>query len=235
MKLQPLNITSLKTGQSETDVDLIYSAIYDAVMDHRLPPGTKLTESIFCEYFQVTRTVIRKVLFMLSQKYIVDLRPNRGAIVAHPSIKETHDVFDTRRIVERAVMEAVMQSITKEKIKKLDQHIQQEEAAVKRQDRRDIVRLSGEFHILLASMQDNKVLYQYVSELISQTTLMVALYETLGSLTYTNHDHQKIVQFIKDNDWESAVKSMDKHLVEIESNLNLAEPIKDIDLADVFG
>lgn len=220
------------TGSNEENV---YSSIYDAVMDHRLPPGTKLTESTFSEYFHVSRTVIRKALFQLAQKNIVELRPNRGAIVARPSIEETRDVFNARRIIETAIVAAVVKSINKDKIRKLKNHLKEEEKASKNKKRRTIVRLSGEFHILLASMQANHVLYEYVVELVSRTTLIVALYESPGSPGCTNHDHNELVNTISDKDSARAVKSMNEHLKEIENNLNLEESSNEINLDEVFN
>ena len=156
MSQQGKNTAIILGGRNRKDTDSneenVYSSIYDAVMDHRLPPGTKLTESTFSEYFHVSRTVIRKALFRLAQKNIVELRPNRGAIVARPSIEETRDVFNARRIIETAIVAAVVKSINKDKIRKLRNHLKEEEKANKNRERRTIVRLSGEFHILLASM-----------------------------------------------------------------------------------
>jgi DNA-binding GntR family transcriptional regulator len=234
-KNKPVNLTARSPKDMDSNEEKVYSAIYDAVMDHRLPPGTKLTESTFSEYFHVSRTVIRKALFRLAQKNIAELRPNRGAIVARPSIEETRDVFNARRIIETATIAEVILSIDKDQIKKLKNHLKEEEAAHKNKERRTIVRLSGEFHTLLASMQPNQVLYEYVSDLVSRTTLIVALYESPGSPGCTNHDHLELVNYIAAKDGTNAVKAMNEHLKEIEDNLNLEETTDEISLEDVFN
>ena len=54
-------------------------------MSQRLAPGTKLPEATLCELFGVGRSVVRKVLQKLAHDHIVQLRPNRGAIVAVPT------------------------------------------------------------------------------------------------------------------------------------------------------
>ncbi len=219
----------------DSNEEKVYSAIHDAVMDHRLPPGTKLTESTFSEYFNVSRTVIRKALYRLAQKNIAELRPNRGAIVARPSIEETRDVFNTRRVIESAIITEVIKHIDREQLKKLRDHLKKEEKAGKDRERRTIVRLSGEFHTLLAGMQSNQVMYEYVAELVSRTTLIVALYESPGAPGCTNYDHKKLVGFIAAKDNTRAVKSMNEHLREIENNLNLEASTGDINLEDIFN
>src|SRR5258708_19556787 len=92
-----------KRGMSGTD-RRIYDSVSNAVMSQRLPPGTKLTESTFCELFKVSRTIVRKALQRLEHEHIIELRPNRGAIVARPTPQETREIFIARRAVEAAIL-----------------------------------------------------------------------------------------------------------------------------------
>ncbi|TMG94895.1 MAG: GntR family transcriptional regulator, partial [Betaproteobacteria bacterium] len=66
--------------------DEIFARIYEAVLDHRLQPGTKLKEVALADAFGVNRAVVRKVLARLSYNRLVALRPNRAAVVASPTI-----------------------------------------------------------------------------------------------------------------------------------------------------
>src|SRR6266851_2383970 len=81
----------------------IYRRIYDAVLDHRLQPGTKLKEVALAEAFGANRGVVRKVLTRLAYDRLVALRPNRGAVVAIPSVEEGRDLFAARRAAEAAI------------------------------------------------------------------------------------------------------------------------------------
>ena len=230
-----LTTTDRKNTSSTPSEEKVYSAIHNAVMDHRLQPGTKLTEASFSQFFGVSRTIIRKALFRLAQKNIVELRPNRGAIVACPTIEETLDVFSARQLIESATTRAVVKSITKEKLKQLKKHVESEEEAQNQSDRHTIIRLLGDFHIVLANMQPNKILAQYVSELVSRTTLIVALYEAPGASACSNHDHWEILKFIEEKDEENAVKSMNEHLQENVDRLHLEEPAETLDLNVIFA
>src|SRR5215210_6254960 len=68
------SLTALPEASSDTAV---YDAIYEAVMDHRLAPGTRLTEASLCDIFGVSRAVVRMALLRLSHDRIVALTPNR--------------------------------------------------------------------------------------------------------------------------------------------------------------
>src|ERR1700740_466322 len=82
----------------------IYRRVYDAVLDHRLQPGTKLKEMALAEAFGAKRGVVRKVLTRLAYDRLLALRPNRGAMVAIPSVEESRDLFAARRAVEAAII-----------------------------------------------------------------------------------------------------------------------------------
>src|ERR1700734_1273632 len=87
--------------------EAIAERIRDAIIEHRLAPGAKLTEAQLCEVFDVKRGTVRQALSLLAGERLVDLEPNRGAFVASPSVQEVHEVFEMRRIIERAVVERV--------------------------------------------------------------------------------------------------------------------------------
>lgn len=130
--------------------DEIYESIYNAVMEHRLPPGTKLTEATFSEFFGVSRTIIRKALTQLSRRNVVEIRPIRGAIVASPSVEETHEVFEARRVIEQHIIKTVIENLTKSRLKQLEDIAKEEQKSRDNNDIRTLVRLSNDFHLLLA-------------------------------------------------------------------------------------
>lgn len=215
--------------------DSVHAAIYEAVMDHRLPPGIKLTEAAFSAFFGVSRTVIRKALFRLSQQGIVELRPNRGAVVASPTPQETHDVFDARRLIERELIRAVAQSRTRRQILELKTLLRQEKAAQHARDARALVRLTGDFHIRLAEFAGNPVLAKVVSGLVSRTSLIIALYEAPGMPACPTHDHSELIAHIEAGDAATAAHAMSQHLTEIENRLNLSTSEGPLDLQQVFA
>src|SRR5438105_8332238 len=97
----------------------IYRRIYAAVLDHRLQPGTKLKEVALAEVFGANRSVVRKVLMRLAHNRLVALRPNRGAVVASPTVEESRDLFAARRVVEAAIVDATTRKIVPSELKAL--------------------------------------------------------------------------------------------------------------------
>ncbi|EPN68539.1 GntR family transcriptional regulator, partial [Pseudomonas syringae pv. actinidiae ICMP 19101] len=93
LKKQP---RSPDSGRSVTQDDIVYEHIFDAILEQRLAPGTKLSEEALGEIFGVSRTIIRRALSRLGHEGVVLLRPNRGAVVASPSVEEARQVFFAR-------------------------------------------------------------------------------------------------------------------------------------------
>lgn len=222
----------LRAGTSD---QMIYQAIYDAVMDHRLPPGTKLSETALSEHFGFSRTVIRKALTRLAHASIVCLRPNRGAVVASPSIEETRAVFEARRMVENWVIHQVIHLATPGQLAQLRQLVQEERDACSRNDRHTWIRLSGEFHVHLVEMGGNAVLSQFNSELVSRTSLILALYDSPGASSCSQPDHLNIVEAIAAGDEQRAIALINTHLQHCENHLHLDIPPASMDLAEIFA
>ena len=75
----------------------VHRALKRAIIDQALTPGSKLPEDSIGERMGVSRTLVREALVRLSQEGLVELRPNKGAVVARPSLEEGRDLFLTRR------------------------------------------------------------------------------------------------------------------------------------------
>src|SRR3954454_15772496 len=89
-----------RTGAAD---ERVYRELFDAIIDHRVPPGTPLPEDTLAGAFGVSRTVVRKAPPRLGHEKLAELRPNRGAVVARPTVEEARAVFEARRVVAAAV------------------------------------------------------------------------------------------------------------------------------------
>ena len=159
----------------ESTVDEIYERVYVATMEHRLQPGTKLGEERLADIFGTSRARIREVLTRLAHEQIVELFPQRGAYVAKPTIEQARDVFETRRLIEPAVLRRLIDTLTPETTAPLRQHLELEFDARRRDDKRAVIRLSGEFHTLAAELAGNSALARNMRELSMLTCLAIFL------------------------------------------------------------
>ena len=209
-------------GTAAPSEDRIFARIHEAVLDHRLQPGTKLKEVALAEAFGVNRAVVRKVLARLSYHRLVALRPNRAAVVASPSVEESRDIFAARRIVEAAIVERVALGAPRGTVKALRALTQQEREAYGRGDTRRGLKLSLEFHRELARLAGNGVLAEFLDQLIARTPLVVLAYRSSGGgSACADDEHAAIVEAIGRGDAGAAVAAMSAHLEGLEGQLDL--------------
>jgi DNA-binding GntR family transcriptional regulator len=107
----------------------IYRALRHAIIEQALEPGAKLPEDAIGERFGASRTIVRHALGQLAAEGLVELRRNRGAMVATPSWDEARDVFDVRLGLERLVVERLAGRLTPDQVKRLNAHVDEEERA----------------------------------------------------------------------------------------------------------
>lgn len=202
--------------------DAIYEKILAAIFDHRLPPGTKLGEDRLASNFGVSRARIRRVLPRLAHEGVVALEPNRGAFVAKPTVAEARDVFQARRLIEPGIVGQLMsQRGLAAILPRLRQHVAAESRARAADDVRAIVRLSGEFHVLLADAAGNALLAKTMRELTSLTCLIIALYDRPTVPSCLGEEHAEIVAAIAARNRARAGELMLHHLDHVEQNLDL--------------
>ena len=213
----------------------IYRTVFDSVMSQRLTPGTKLPELALCELFKVNRSVVRKVLQRLAHDHIVQLRPNRGAIVAVPTQQETRQIFEARRALEAAIVTLVAERATAADLAALRSQLQQEHTAVHRFDQPAWARLASGFHLQLAELAGNPILQRYLVETVSRCSLIVALHEPPGNAACEHDEHERIVECIGRRDVAGAVAVMDTHLRDLEHHLSLEGAPQARGLAHLLG
>ncbi|WP_247896537.1 GntR family transcriptional regulator [Azospirillum argentinense] len=224
-------------GRGEGAEARIVRSIGEAIADRRLPPGTKLAEESLAEVFGVSRERVRKVLLLLAQRRVVTLIPNRGAFVAKPTAREAREVFEARRVIERAVVEALERDpLPDEMSAKLRAHLAREEEADRAGDRMALIRLSGQFHQLLADFAGNATLAGILADLIDRSSLAIAAFERRSSHSCSATEHRRFVEALESGPPGAAMRLMMEHLDEVERQLDLdARSDGAVDLKSVFA
>jgi DNA-binding GntR family transcriptional regulator len=220
----------------------IYERMVATILDHRLPPGTKLIEDRLATAFGVSRTRIRPVLVRLANEQIVTLTPNRGAMVAEPTEKEAREVFEVRRMIEPTLIECFIASAGPEDMAVLTRCIADEEAARASGDMRRAIRLSGDFHLHIANAAGHQTLGRILRELVSRTSLILMTYSSNHAQTRVEatacgcDEHRALLDAIRLRDPREAARLMREHLAQLESQLQFTPPATDVpDLISLFG
>ncbi len=232
----PTVARQIKTSKRKEPADTrIHKDLYKAIIDHRIPPGTPLLEDKLSVAFKVSRTVIRKALQRLAHERLVQMVPNKGASVAKPSAEEARQIFEARRELEQVIVRMAIAKATDAQLQGLVKLAKSEQQAFAKGQKADRVRLSGDFHRQLAILSGNPVLSTFLAELVSRSSLIIALYESPGAVPCSHTEHLEIANAMVAKDSVKSIQFMEHHLRHIEAQIDLAAHSETPDFKTLFG
>jgi DNA-binding GntR family transcriptional regulator len=202
---------------SSTD---IAQRIIEAVLAQRLAPGTRLGEQSLSMLFDCSRTLVREALVRLAARGIVTVSSRRGWYVVQPSHDEAREAFEARRVIETGLIRSTTQ-IDKTAIKRLRQHLKQEQAALKGDDVGQRSYLLGDFHVCLAECLGNQLLADTLRDFTARTTLIAMLYQSNHDAVQSCQDHVDIVAALERGDSATAERLMAAHIGQVQAALRL--------------
>ena len=199
----------------------VADAIELAIHEHRLIPGMKLGEDELSDIYGVSRTIIRTALQSLSHNRLIELKRNRGAFVAQPSVTEAHEVFEARALLEPRTAHSAAERMQDADITALQAHIDAEHAAIANGDTGRAIYLSGLFHIEIARIADQATIAAFITQLISRSSLIIALYWERRTALCESHAHHALIEAFRTKDGELAEELMKSHLIDLLTSLDL--------------
>ena len=209
----------------------IYRRIVESVLDHRLSPGTRLTEDKLCSIFGVSRTRIKPILVRLANEKIITLTHNRGAAVAKPTQQESIEVFETRRLIEPVLLQRFMARAQAADIAHLSNIIAQDRQAQEQGDMHKAIGLTGEFHLYIADHAGHDTLSRLMHELVPRTCLILMAWGSQDKVLRREHaacgcqEHRQLLDAIRLRDATVAEQLMESHLLTVESQLNFDQSL----------
>ncbi len=216
-------------------VEAIAATLTEAVLEHRVLPGTKLSEDEVGEIFGVGRTVVRQALRTLAHEGLLTIERNRGAFVSRPTVKQAREVFEARALLEPRTARAAAERATPGDIAALEKHIDEEHAALSGDLAGRALKLSGHFHTEIARIANQVTIEAFIRQLVSRSSLVIALYWRRRNALCESHSHHALVDALRHHDGAGAEELMKGHLLDLLSQLDLApQPEKTLSLADAL-
>lgn len=219
----------------------IHARLFNALLDQRLAPGTRLREDELGQVFGVSRTRIRQVLIRLASEQLVTLVPNAGARVAEPTPQEAREVFDARRVIEPPLVAGFIACAAPRELTALQAFIDQEEQARAGGQQHVAIRTAGGFHLHIAAHAGNATLARMLRELVSRTSLVLMRYgpqdlrEPAGGGCRC-HEHRAIAAAVKLRDAAAGGRLMRDHLDRLQGQLVFEAPSREAPgLAQLLG
>lgn len=202
-------MTNNKLSQSEQAYELLKWKI----LNSELKFGKLYTEAELCDLVGLGRSPIRSALSNLRRDHLVEVIPRKGIFIKGWSSEELEELTDVRVVIETEVIKRVIGSVSDKQIEKMKSLMEQGRRYVKKNDRKELMRIDHEFHICLAEATQNSVYIELVKFLKQRSNPLWFLTITgPEKLQEVQNEHEAIVDAIIKKDKKSAVSAIKNHL-----------------------
>lgn len=200
----------------------IVESLLRDIFHGRLRAGQHLVTQTLAERFQVSHTPIREALIALAGIGIVDLLPNRGAIVRRVAPKDVREICQVRRVLECEAVRLACGRVDLEELHALDDELKRLSKTPRPLDGdfiEDARRTDSRLHDLVASSCGNvflanelgrlKILFRAFRDVAWEHERLRNDYRRLAEEAV---EHQAIVEALLANDARGAARQMSRHI-----------------------
>ena len=197
-------------------VDNVLQKITEAFVTNRLKPGDKLTETQLAEQLGVSRGPVREAIRRLEQMGLVEKIPYRGAFISQLTEHDIIELYSVREPLEGLAARILSQRNHLEAVTELEKLLTEMEQAAAAGDRGKIVILDADFHDMLVSLCEHKLLneiWQPVSIRMRRFLLLKNKHRYDDDLNLAVRLHQPIVEAIASGNTLQAEETAREHVL----------------------
>ncbi|MFW5980771.1 MAG: FadR/GntR family transcriptional regulator [Halanaerobiaceae bacterium] len=209
----------------------VIEQIKNLIYENKIKKGDKLpSERKLKEQLNVSRASIREAFSALEIIGLIESRPGEGTFIKKNPGEDfleplslglllqenvTGELLELRRVLEVDCVRLAAGRIKDEEINQMEEYIKELDQSSGFEEKS--IKADKQFHYAIARASGNKVLY-YVMTSISEAmdfhikytrTKLVSRKETMDEFV---KQHQKILDCLKNNDTDLAMKAMEEHL-----------------------
>ena len=201
--------TALPTPKSTAD--LIADKLRDAILKGELEIGQPLKQDQIAAELAVSKIPVREALAQLRKEGLVDIRPNRGAIVSSLSFEEIEEIFDMRLALETVALKKAIPNMTSADISGAERILL---ALDHTNDIRQWIQLNWEFHQAIYRPSRMFRLLETVTSLNANVTRYVTLsgWWDINYLAKPQNEHWQILDYCKRAEIDLAINVLEIHL-----------------------
>lgn len=189
-----------------------------AIFAGRMPSGQRLVVQQLATTYEVSPTPVREALVELASLGLVDLLPNRGAIVRPFGPTEVREISQVRRLLETEATRTACGRIPAAELSALDEELRRLERLPRDQAwDRDARAVDTRLHGLVAEWSGNRRLAAEIGRyLVLFRSLRDVCHLRDAGTNYSRADdvpeHLAIVRPLLRDDADGAVRAMDSHI-----------------------
>ena len=201
----------------------VYLALEDAILSGEYKRGDALTEMSLCKKLGVSRTPVRSALHRLSEEGLIEVAPNRGAIVVGMNDEDLADIYKIRIRLEGLASSMAAERMNDEEKRALAETVELSEFYLGKGDVEKLKELDTSFHIIIYKASGSRTLSKILSELHRNIRSYRKLSLTVpGRLEKSIEEHKEILEAIQSGDAKRADEITSRHIENAMNNMIIA-------------
>ena len=210
----------------------VFRRLREDILSGVYKENDELREAGIGEELGVSRTPVRESLRQLELEGLVTIIPNKGAYVTGISLKDVHDIYMIRSMLEGLCARWATRYITEEQIEELEEVILLSEFHLKRKSAdkkgaekaQQVSELDGKFHKVLYHASNSRILEHVLSDFHKYVKMARTMsVEEEHRAERSIGEHRAILEAIKARDEELAERLANEHIMKVMENLHIEE------------
>ena len=180
--------------------DRAYERIRHDIICCSIAPGTEISEAQLCTQYRLGKAPVRMALNRLAHDGLVRAIPRRGYMVTPVTVRDIHDVFELRLMLEPAAARMAAGKVDRLELQALDEICR---AGYQPGDHKSISRFldaNKAFHVAIAQSTGNARLAGAIEHLLDEMTRLLHLGLGLRDRSLEmQQEHRALTKALADN------------------------------------
>lgn len=200
----------------------VFLRLEEEILNGTLKVGDSLTEISLSQRLGVSRTPLRSAIHTLAEEGLVEIIPNKGAVVVGVSTDDLIDIYNIRMRLEGTAASLAAARIERESLSRLRESQELSEFYLTKKDYDHIKELDSEFHSIIYRASGSRHLCKILTELHrnirSYRRLSLSVHDRLEA---SIKEHGDILSAIECRNSEEAERLTCSHIRAARDNLLL--------------
>ena len=192
-------------------VDTVTDRLRRALLAGDIKPGERIKVAELEKSFGVSHIPIREALRRLEAEGLIVALPQRAAVAAGVDLDDLSGLYDLRRIIECAVIERAVPSMTDEQVERVRAALDELESVVADHDAPRFWELHSDFHRALLEPGSTAWIQRVLDQLWLASQRYVRLFVS-KTVEDAMRDHRELLAFSEARDGAAAADLLRHHL-----------------------
>ena len=194
----------------------VVERLRERILSGELQEGEQLRQEAIAAEFDISRIPVREALSHLAGEGLVKIVENRGAVVAALSPDEIMQLFETRAVLEKYMLQQAIPHITDEDFRKAEDILARYEKSLEHDSEvKSWGRWNWSFHSALYAPANRSVMLSFLNTLNMQCDRYTRLHLIVTrDLHSAGKAHRELLEVCRTRDPEAAAYAVWRHIMD---------------------